>query len=68
MCPRCQGRGIESQGQGLFSISQPCARCHGAGTVIEDPCPTCGGNGVQRTIKRYKANIPAGSGVSLSGR
>src|SRR4029077_18173873 len=40
VCPKCQGRGIESQGQGLFSISQPCSRCGGSGTVIEDPCPT----------------------------
>ena len=26
VCPRCQGRGVESEGQGLFSISQPCSR------------------------------------------
>ena len=45
VCPRCQGRGVESQGQGLFSISQPCSQCHGSGTIIEDPCPTCAGRG-----------------------
>ena len=45
VCPRCQGRGVESQGQGLFSISQPCSQCGGSGTVIEDPCPTCTGIG-----------------------
>ena len=27
------------QGQGLFSITRPCARCGGSGTVIEQPCP-----------------------------
>lgn len=72
VCPRCQGRGIEAQGQGLFSISQPCRRCEGTGVVIEQPCPTCGGQGATRTIKRYKVNIPAGvregSRVRLAGK
>jgi molecular chaperone DnaJ len=72
VCPRCQGRGVESQGQGLFSISQPCARCGGSGTVIEDPCPTCHGNGAVRTVKKYRVNIPAGvregSRVRLAGK
>src|SRR6476661_4427346 len=60
VCSRCQGRGIESQGQGLFSISQPCSKCGGTGTEIKDPCPTCHGSGQTRQVKRYKANIPAG--------
>ena len=72
VCPRCQGRGVESQGQGLFSINQPCQRCHGSGTIIEDPCPTCHGEGRLRTTKRYRANIPAGvkegSKVRLAGK
>jgi molecular chaperone DnaJ len=72
VCPKCQGRGIESRGEGLFSISQPCSRCNGAGTVIDDPCPTCAGTGAQRTIKKYRVNIPAGvkegSRVRLAGK
>jgi molecular chaperone DnaJ len=72
VCPRCQGRGVESQGQGLFSISQPCSQCGGSGTVIEDPCPTCKGSGATRTVKRYKVNIPAGvregSRIRLAGK
>jgi molecular chaperone DnaJ len=59
-CPRCEGRGIDSQSQGFFSISQPCPQCGGAGEVIEDPCGTCGGSGLTRQTKRYKVNIPAG--------
>ena len=72
VCPRCNGRGIESEGQGLFSISQPCSRCLGAGTIIEDPCPTCSGEGRTRTVKRYRVNIPAGvrevSRIRLAGK
>jgi molecular chaperone DnaJ len=60
VCPRCEGRGIESQGQGMFSISQPCSRCGGSGTVIESPCSTCNGTGAVRAVKRLRVNIPAG--------
>jgi molecular chaperone DnaJ len=72
VCPQCGGRGIESQGQGMFSISQPCSRCGGSGTVIEDPCPTCHGSGATRSVKRFRVNVPAGvhdgSRIRLPGK
>jgi molecular chaperone DnaJ len=72
VCPVCQGRGVESQGQGLFSITRPCTRCNGAGTVIEDPCPTCQGQGRLRELKKYRVNIPPGvkegSRIRLAGK
>ena len=72
VCPVCEGRGVEVTGQGMFSISQPCSRCGGSGTIIEDPCPTCHGAGAVRTVKRMRVNIPAGvrdgSRIRLAGK
>ena len=72
ICPLCQGRGVESEGQGLFSITRPCSRCGGSGTVIESPCHTCHGEGRTRELKRYRVNIPAGvkegSRIRLAGK
>ncbi len=72
VCSRCNGRGVEAESQGLFSISQPCRKCHGTGTEIKDPCPTCSGSGQTRQVKRYKVNVPAGvkngSRVRLAGK
>ena len=72
VCSACQGRGVEAESQGLFSISQPCHVCGGTGTEIKDPCPTCNGSGQTRQVKRYKVNIPAGvrdgSRVRLAGK
>ena len=72
VCPRCQGRGVEAESQGLFSISQPCRQCGGTGTEIKDPCPTCQCSGRTRQVKRYRVNVPAGvrdgSRVRLPGK
>jgi molecular chaperone DnaJ len=72
VCPQCQGRGIESEGQGLFSISQPCSRCGGTGAVIEHPCATCSGSGQTQQARRLRVNVPAGvkdgSRVRIAGK
>ena len=60
VCPQCQGRGSIARNLGGFAMPQTCPQCHGAGTIIEQPCPACGGNGVQHKTKRYAVKIPAG--------
>ena len=71
-CPNCNGRGIETQGQGMFSLSQPCHVCGGRGNVIDDPCPTCGGSGFTHQVQRYRVKIPAGvregSRIRIAGK
>jgi molecular chaperone DnaJ len=71
-CPNCNGRGLETEGQGMFSISQPCSVCGGRGTVVEDPCPTCQGLGSTHQTKRYRVKVPAGvregSRIRLGGK
>ncbi len=72
LCPECHGRGVKAESQGLFALSQPCPRCRGNGTVIEDPCPRCRGTGRERRTKRYTVKIPAGvkdgSRIRLRGK
>jgi molecular chaperone DnaJ len=72
VCPVCHGRGVEGADQGIFSMNQPCSRCKGSGTIIENPCPTCEGSGQQRSNRRLRVNIPAGvrdgSRIKLAGK
>ncbi len=60
ICPECNGRGVISESQGLFALSEPCPRCRGNGTVVEKPCRKCNGSGRERRTKRYTVKIPAG--------
>ena len=68
----CNGRGVLDDNQGLFSLSSPCRNCGGLGHVIEDPCPTCRGTGVERREREVKVRIPPGvddgQRIRLKGR
>src|SRR5690606_5131626 len=48
----------------VVSVS-PCPACHGAGLRIEEPCKSCGGEGVERGEKTIEVEIPPG--VSTGG-
>jgi molecular chaperone DnaJ len=71
-CPQCGGRGVVSDSQGLFSLSHPCPRCRGNGTIIETPCTTCRGSGRERVQRTFQVKIPAGAKdgtrIRLKGR
>jgi len=71
-CRVCNGRGVVDDNQGLFSFSSPCTACQGRGVVIDDPCPTCRGSGVERRPREVKVRMPAGVAdgrrIALKGR
>lgn len=57
-CAACRGTGLITRNQGGFAFSEPCRECRGTGTLIETPCPSCGGTG--RRERLQKIRIPAG--------
>lgn len=59
-CGTCGGQGQVRVQQGFFSIQQTCPRCHGAGSVITDPCRECRGRGRVRREKTLSVTIPPG--------
>ena len=59
-CPHCAGRGQVRYQQGFFSIARTCTACAGTGTVINDPCLQCRGEGRVERQHEIVVNIPAG--------
>ncbi len=59
-CNYCGGRGQVVQATGIFRLQTTCPSCHGAGSLVADPCGKCDGAGfVLRKVKR-DVQIPAG--------
>ena len=71
-CARCGGAGQVAVEQGPFQIAQTCPVCHGAGRIVETPCPTCGGSGSRRRTRSFQVKVPAGvrdgARIRLAGR
>lgn len=59
-CPSCHGQGQISRSAGFFSMSQTCPTCKGEGSVIDKPCSSCRGSGVQKVSKKITLSIPSG--------
>ena len=63
-CPNCNGQGeVRQVHQTLLgSMVQvvTCPRCNGRGTIIETPCSTCSGRGLERVTVSKMVTIPAG--------
>ena len=59
-CPACQGTGRLHRAQGAFSVSQTCPQCGGAGTRVSNPCARCRGAGWVRAKRELALTVPAG--------
>jgi molecular chaperone DnaJ len=72
VCGNCQGRGVTDDNQGMFSFSSPCHLCSGTGRLIDEPCGTCRGGGVEKRPREVKTRLPAGvkdgQTIRLKGR
>ncbi|TQL03804.1 molecular chaperone DnaJ [Cellulomonas sp. SLBN-39] len=63
-CEVCAGRGsvqrVARSFLGQVMTTQPCAACHGFGTVIPEPCTECAGEGRVRSRRTLSVDVPAG--------
>lgn len=59
-CLACAGAGMVSRSQGAFAFSEPCRDCRGTGSIVDDPCDECGGDGVSTRSRTLTVRIPAG--------
>jgi molecular chaperone DnaJ len=59
-CPQCNGQGQVMMSSGFFRMAQTCPKCRGAGKIIIEPCPKCGGRGVNRVTRTVEVKIPPG--------
>lgn len=59
-CSTCGGTGQVRRSSGFFSIASSCPTCHGEGFILEKPCNSCAGSGVNRKKQKIKVTIPAG--------
>ena len=71
-CDACGGQGVQAENQGPFSFSRPCGQCGGRGRMVDDPCDSCRGAGIERRPRGIKVRIPAGveddQRIRLKGR
>jgi len=63
-CPNCNGRGQVRQIQrsilGSFVSVTDCPACQGEGTVVEESCSRCHGDGKVRLTRELSVSIPPG--------
>jgi len=59
-CRRCNGRGMVQLSRGFIAFTTTCDVCGGTGTVIDHPCPDCGGKAKVEEKNTVRIEIPRG--------
>lgn len=63
-CPVCAGTGQKRTQRrtilGVMESLSPCDRCAATGVIIDNPCPTCAGQGRVTGTETIRVNVPAG--------
>lgn len=59
-CSYCGGQGRVIQSAGIVRVQTTCPACSGAGSVVKDPCRSCGGKGQRLRTVATEVKIPAG--------
>ena len=71
-CETCGGRGEVRQVRQTFIVQMvetvTCPNCQGRGQLIDKPCHTCSGRGLERKRVNKKVSIPAGVDNSMQIR
>lgn len=71
-CRQCGGRGSVVSDGGFIQFRQTCPVCRGEGTIVRNPCKSCGGSGRVRSRRRLSLRIPpgveTGSRLRVSGK
>ena len=70
-CTTCGGSGQIRRQQGFFSVQQTCPDCQGQGSILEDPCDACHGQGRVEQKRTLSVKVPpgvdTGDRIRLSG-
>ena len=63
-CQECGGTGqiqhVQNAGFMQFVRTEPCRKCRGQGTIIDNPCNQCRGAGTVQRERRISIKIPSG--------
>ena len=65
-CIQCGGEGRVRHSAGMFqALIATCPRCKGAGSLMENPCQSCEGDGIMPAMKEVTVNFPPGCDTGM---